>query len=36
VRKHKYILLQWLEKYVEYIYADNKIIKVDFQKANTR
>ena len=36
VRKHKDILLQWLEKYVEYIYADNKIIKVDFQKANTR
>lgn len=32
VRKHKVILFQWLEKYAEFIYSENKVIKIDFLK----
>ena len=36
VRKHKAVLFQWLEKYAEFIYADNKIIKVDFSRVGSK
>ena len=29
-------LFQWLEKYAEFIYADNKIIKVDFSRVGSK
>lgn len=32
VRKHQDILIQWLEKYSDYLYAEDKIIKINFNQ----